>query len=323
MELRRLEFPKGEESPDWQKLQEWRDMNVLISAGEVQHLAAMAIGDDPEIEIREHRHDSWNERLSELAEQKENLLRFADERLNSDGEPLDLEAPANEILMAARIRYIFAESGDQEQIALEVVQHLSEKIFALNYEHLLVAGGHSAAGKGANAEYVASWLGINTLDADDLHSAAAVDVMHGGEAISPKERHEWFFERVMPLVGRYRQLLGPIVLQASCLSEPIRESLSEEGDDVSFANFFVGGESLDESAAIVAERQQRDHDYIRRPETGGSNAFIAEQLKSFHALGDYGFTDDDSRYELIDTRPNPIEVVQASMKFFAQRLGIK
>lgn len=89
---------------------------------------------------------------------------------------------------------------------------------------VVVMMGVSGSGKSTVAEPLAARLDMAFLDADDLHSGAAIAQMHRGVALTPAQRDEWM-ERVVSTVEQRR----PVVLACSGLQRRHRDLLRSLG----------------------------------------------------------------------------------------------
>lgn len=85
--------------------------------------------------------------------------------------------------------------------------------------------GVSGSGKSTVAAPLAERLGINLVDADDLHSPEVVDQMHRGIALTDAQRDEWM-DRVLTAAAQQQS----VVLACSALRRAHRARLAELPD---------------------------------------------------------------------------------------------
>jgi carbohydrate kinase (thermoresistant glucokinase family) len=95
----------------------------------------------------------------------------------------------------------------------------------------IVVMGVEGAGKTTVGRLLARELGVPFLDADDLHSPAAIASMHAGHPLDDAQRMPWL-RRVN---GALREQPDGFVLACSALKRSYRDVLRDGVDDLTFA----------------------------------------------------------------------------------------
>jgi gluconokinase len=108
----------------------------------------------------------------------------------------------------------------------------------------IVLMGVAGAGKTTIGRLVAAKLGAPFVDADDLHSPAAIAAMRAGLPLDDAERAPWL-ERVRAAVHGIGD--GPVVLACSALKRSYRDALRDGVPGLTFVD-------LDVDAATLAHR---------------------------------------------------------------------
>ena len=117
----------------------------------------------------------------------------------------------------------------------------------------VVVGGVSGSGKTTVGSQVADRLGIDFLDADDLHSSQAVEQMHQGVGLTDVQRDEWM-DRVLLAIHDHDN----VVLACSALRRSHRDRLRSEVG----AHIFL----LDAPRAELHERLIHRHGHFFDPD---------------------------------------------------------
>jgi gluconokinase len=108
----------------------------------------------------------------------------------------------------------------------------------------IVLMGVAGSGKTTVGRIVAARLGAPFVDADDLHSAAAIAAMHAGRPLDDADREPWL-RRVRAAVAEVGD--GPVVLACSALKRAYRDTLRDGVPGLTFVE-------LDVDAATLARR---------------------------------------------------------------------
>jgi carbohydrate kinase (thermoresistant glucokinase family) len=111
--------------------------------------------------------------------------------------------------------------------------------------------GVAGSGKTTVGRALAARLGVPFVDADDLHSEAAIAAMQAGRALDDAERAPWL-QRVHAAVAEVGD--GPVVLACSALKRSYRDVLRDGVPNLTFVDLDVDTDTL---AHRLAAR--RDH----------------------------------------------------------------
>ena len=106
----------------------------------------------------------------------------------------------------------------------------------------IVLMGVAGSGKTTIGRLVAARLDAPFVDADDLHSAAAIAAMHAGRPLDDAERAPWL-ERVRAAVANLGD--GPVVLACSALKRSYRDALRDGVPGLTFVDLDVDPETLE------------------------------------------------------------------------------
>jgi gluconokinase len=113
--------------------------------------------------------------------------------------------------------------------------------------------GVTGAGKTTVGKLLASELGWQFADADDVHPAANVEKMRHGVSLDDEDRKPWL-ERLRVEITRWVAIKSNVVLACSALKRIYRQELN-----VSSQVRFV---YLKGSAALIAERLRSRHGHF-------------------------------------------------------------
>jgi gluconokinase len=114
---------------------------------------------------------------------------------------------------------------------------------------IVVVFGVSGAGKTVIGQLLAQELGWQFYDADDFHSAANIEKMHGGIPLTDEDRRPWL-ESLRELIKRCLAAEENAVLACSALKESYRRYLRISAD---VKLVYLRGDY----ALIAAQLQQR------------------------------------------------------------------
>jgi gluconokinase len=153
---------------------------------------------------------------------------------------------------------------------------------------VLVVMGVSGSGKSTVGALLAARLQWEFADADWFHSAANVDKMHAGIALTDEDRWPWL-EAIAAWIAELRRSNRHGVLACSALKRQYRDLLRAGHADVRFA-YLKGDEKL------IARRIAARHEHFMPP------ALLRSQ---FDALEEPG-PDEDPITVAIDARPHEI-----------------
>jgi carbohydrate kinase (thermoresistant glucokinase family) len=105
----------------------------------------------------------------------------------------------------------------------------------------IVLMGVAGSGKTTIGRLVAARLGAPFVDADDLHSRAAIAAMHAGQPLDDADRAPWL-ERVRAATAAIGD--GSVVLACSALRRSYRDVLRDGVPDLTFVDLDVDPETL-------------------------------------------------------------------------------
>lgn len=158
--------------------------------------------------------------------------------------------------------------------------------------------GVAGSGKTTVGRLVAHQLGAPFIDADDLHSPAAIAAMHSGHPLDDAERLPWL-QRVHDAVRAIGD--GPLVLACSALKRSYRDALRDGVTGLTFidldvdaatlahrlearAGHFAGPDLLPSQLAIL----ELGDDVVRVPATGTPDEVAARVLRAVPAAASAG-----------------------------------
>jgi gluconokinase len=131
----------------------------------------------------------------------------------------------------------------------------------------LVVMGPSGSGKTAVGAALAVDLGVDFVDADDLHPQTNVQKMERGEPLDDADRAPW-----LDIVGQTLADAPGMVVACSALARRYRERIRSAAPDVRFVELVVSPEELD--------RRMRSRQHFMPP------TLLASQLATLEHLGD-------------------------------------
>ena len=105
----------------------------------------------------------------------------------------------------------------------------------------IVLMGVAGSGKTTIGRLVAARLDAPFVDADDLHTPAAIAAMHAGHPLDDAERAPWL-ERVRAAIAAIGD--GPVVLACSALKRSYRDVLRDGVPGLTFVDLDVDAETL-------------------------------------------------------------------------------
>ncbi|MEW1834932.1 gluconokinase, GntK/IdnK-type [Microbacterium sp. NPDC079995] len=129
----------------------------------------------------------------------------------------------------------------------------------------VVVMGPSGSGKTAVGAALAVDLGVDFVDADDLHPAANVAKMEAGHPLDDDDRTPW-----LDVVGRTLADAPGLVVACSALARRYRDRIRAAAPDVRFVELLVSSEELD--------RRMRSRQHFMPP------ALLASQLSTLEHL---------------------------------------
>ena len=88
--------------------------------------------------------------------------------------------------------------------------------------YALIVAGPSGSGKSVIAEQIGRELSLPVIDADDYHSAAAVERMKSGTALTDEYRENWA-ERIIGGMIAWRRRGESVVIACSCIRRRTRD----------------------------------------------------------------------------------------------------
>jgi gluconokinase len=153
----------------------------------------------------------------------------------------------------------------------------------------LIVMGVSGSGKSTIGSLLAADLGLDFVDADDLHPTANKEKMRRGEALNDEDRAPWL-EIIADRIGAELAEGNPIVVACSALKRKYRDALKAYAPSLVFVHL-VGSREL-----IAARLAQRSHEYM--PTT-----LLDSQFATLEPL------EEGERFVLVDLAQSPNEMV--------------
>lgn len=136
----------------------------------------------------------------------------------------------------------------------------------------MIVMGVSGSGKSTVGQALATTLGLQFIDGDDLHPTANKEKMAAGHPLNDEDRAPWL-EIIALRIGAELAEGKPIVVACSALKRKYREQLSAYAPSLLFVH-------LKGERSLIAERQShRNHEYM-------PNSLLDSQFSTFEPLED-------------------------------------
>lgn len=153
----------------------------------------------------------------------------------------------------------------------------------------LIVMGVSGSGKSTIGTALATALGIEFIDGDDLHPRANKAKMAAGHPLNDEDRAPWL-EIIAERIGAELSDGHPIVVACSSLKRKYREQLTAYAPSTVFVH-------LDGERGIISERQShRVHEYM-------PNTLLDSQFSTLEPL------QEDERKVIVDLTMQPADIV--------------
>jgi gluconokinase len=154
----------------------------------------------------------------------------------------------------------------------------------------MIVMGVSGSGKSTIGQALATALGLDFVDGDDLHPRANKEKMAAGHPLDDEDRAPWL-EIIAQRIGAEYAEGNPIVVACSALKRRYRTQLVSFAPETVFVH-------LSGQRDIVAERQaHRDHEYM-------PNSLLDSQFATLEPL------EADERAIVVDLAQTPAEMVR-------------
>jgi carbohydrate kinase (thermoresistant glucokinase family) len=138
--------------------------------------------------------------------------------------------------------------------------------------YALIVAGPSGSGKSVVAEHVARELSLPVIDADDYHSAAAVERMKSGTPLTDEYRENWA-ERIIGGMVAWRRRGESVVIACSCIRRRTRDRFRTYVNEARIVGGQVVIAWLDVSPEVLRSR-------LLHREEKGTHFFPASLLPS-------------------------------------------
>lgn len=154
----------------------------------------------------------------------------------------------------------------------------------------LIIMGVSGSGKSTIGALLASSLGLEFIDGDDLHPRANKDKMAAGHPLNDEDRAPWL-EIIAERIGAELAEGHPVVVACSALKRRYRSQLNAYAPSTVFVH-------LTGQRGLIAERQKhRDHEYM-------PNSLLDSQFATLEPL------EEGERGIAVDLSQTPDEIVR-------------
>ncbi|WP_411701350.1 gluconokinase [Conyzicola sp.] len=154
----------------------------------------------------------------------------------------------------------------------------------------LIVMGVSGSGKSTIGLALATALGLDFIDGDDLHPRANKEKMAAGHPLDDEDRAPWL-EIIAERIGAELVEGNPIVVACSALKRRYRTQLVSHAPSAVFVH-------LSGQRGIIAERQaHRNHEYM-------PNSLLDSQFATLEPL------EADERAIVVDLAQTPDEMVR-------------
>ncbi|PON29878.1 hypothetical protein TGAM01_v201244 [Trichoderma gamsii] len=129
---------------------------------------------------------------------------------------------------------------------------------------ILFVSGPTGSGKSSVAKFLASRLGANFLEGDDLHPKANIDKMHRGEPLTDADRQGWF-EAINEQASAYNRQQSQhhhLIITCSALKRAHRDILRESCDRAGYSlvHFFF----LDAPESLLRQRTEARQNHFAK-----------------------------------------------------------
>jgi gluconokinase len=162
----------------------------------------------------------------------------------------------------------------------------------------LIVMGPAGSGKSTLGRALATHLGWDFVDADDLHDARAKAKMAAGIALSDTDRQPWL-QAVRDAIAAHRRSGCPLVCACSALTRDYRRLLAQGDTDIQLV-------FLDGPAELLAARLRQRPQHFFAPQLLRSQLQLLEPPSSDEAL-------------ILDIRRTPQQLVDETQ----HRLNVK
>lgn len=122
--------------------------------------------------------------------------------------------------------------------------------------YALIVAGPSGSGKSVVAEHIGRELSLPVIDADDYHSAAAVERMKNGTPLTDEYRENWA-ERIIGGMIAWRRRGESVVIACSCIRRRTRDRFRTYVNEARIVGGQVAIAWLDVSPEVLRSRLLR------------------------------------------------------------------
>lgn len=167
----------------------------------------------------------------------------------------------------------------------------------LPFVPVILVMGVSGAGKTTIGAFLASVLGVEFRDADDLHPVENVEKMHRGEPLDDWDRLPWL-HRIGSQVRAWRRMGQGGVITCSALSRRYREMIIGNCDGVALVH-------LDGPKEIIHERMAARHGHFM------PSSLLDSQFQALEPPAD------DEAAIIVSLLPSPAQIVAEILRLLA------